>query len=332
MPTDESQHPPKARKCSGAAFARRREASVPSGVARPSIIRLPLAVEEEQRADHGECDCPDAAGHAVVGGRQPELEPARPPDEDGQDAQRRVGDLDEELGLQVEERVRVGEEPPPAGGAQEGEDVGPPRGAEAPGAHRPLEGGEGHDERHRQPVLEDVGEQHALPEAGGAERPRARIVAEEENAASPRKRSGQCRAQRLRPRSSTSASNPMLKMKSPATWWLNSDHWYSGCFRTARVSVIGAAAASRSSIRGVEKLGSLGGNRPATSASVARSSLTSAATGRVPPPPPPAPTTHQRLAGTAPPRRAMRRTARKFRAASASAPASTATFVRIMIP
>ena len=53
---------------------------------------------------------------------------------------------------------------------------GRPRTADA---HQPLEEPEADHQQHDEPVLQDVGQRHALPESGGAQRPRARIVSDE---------------------------------------------------------------------------------------------------------------------------------------------------------
>src|SRR5438552_1713268 len=113
---------------------------------------------------------------ARVSAGQPQLEPARPPDEDPQDAERRVGDLEQELRLEVEARVRVGQQEPAAHRAQHRKDERSRRGAQPPRAHHPLEDAEEDDEQHEQPMLKHGRLGHARPESLRPDGPRSRIV------------------------------------------------------------------------------------------------------------------------------------------------------------
>src|SRR5204863_61549 len=87
-----------------------------------------LAIEEQDESHRGEAAAPDPAWPAARR-RQSHLEPPAPARERAEDPERRVGDLGEELLLQVEHRVRVRQQEPAAHRAQQREHVAarPPR-------------------------------------------------------------------------------------------------------------------------------------------------------------------------------------------------------------
>src|SRR5438445_814891 len=155
--------------------------------------------------------------------------------------------------------------------------------------------------------------------------------------ASPRKISGQWRAQRARPAAWRIARSPMASTNSPATLWLNSDHARSA-------AVLGASRSSTgsSSIAGDESVGHRGVNRATSSVSVARSATTStaggsevsdAATKRVVRPRPNSTSTSRRSrAEPISPAAGSRRTAKKFIAPRVRRAARIATLVSTMMP
>src|SRR5712692_10873493 len=188
MPTLLNRRPSStSRKCSGSTSGPKRPVyrAVPSCVARPAIMPKPemspssLPVEEEQQPDRDEAAPPDPSRRRARLG-QPQLRPARPAHEGAEQAQRRVHDLGQELLLQVEHGMRVCEQKPTADGADEGEDEAPGPQPEPARPHHPLEDPERQDEHDEGPVLQDVGERHALPEPRGSQRPRSGIVAKEQ--------------------------------------------------------------------------------------------------------------------------------------------------------
>src|SRR6185436_4230872 len=114
MPMEDARGPPaSSRYCSaGTRPAKRsRYRVVPSAVACPAIIRaimLPsrlsgLAIDHEDQTDRDQAERPQPAGTAARA-RQAQLQPAAPPGEGAQDAERRVRHLGEELALEVEHR------------------------------------------------------------------------------------------------------------------------------------------------------------------------------------------------------------------------------------
>src|SRR5437879_8338286 len=115
--------------------------------ARSSFMRAPAALSFPGRA---------AAGRQTPPGRSPTPDPAgdrpappasarasEPSRSRPRDAERRVGDFQKELRLEVQAGVRVREQEPAADGAQQRKDERRPRRAQPPGAHRPLEQAEG---------------------------------------------------------------------------------------------------------------------------------------------------------------------------------------------
>src|SRR6185503_7865038 len=112
MPMEDALAPPaSSRNCSaGMRPAKRsRYRVVPSAVACPAImgaIMLPsrrssLAIDHEDQPHRDQAERPQPAGTAARA-RQSQLQPAAPPRERAQDAQRRVRHLGEELALEVD--------------------------------------------------------------------------------------------------------------------------------------------------------------------------------------------------------------------------------------
>src|SRR5438477_160159 len=158
------------------------------------------------------------------------------------------------------------------------------------------------------------------------------------NVARPRKTSGQWRAARS-PRKCRIASAPMVTTKRPAQWWLYSDHARSTGLRSTWRPIRGSAARRSSSIGGLVSRGAAGAKRAATSATVARSVVTSTAGGsevneaaakRIVIPSPSSIST--KLKSRVPGACAARRTARMFSQASASAGTSSATLLSTITP
>src|SRR6185369_17726232 len=84
----------------------------------------------------------------------------------------------------------MGEQQPPADGAQHGEDQGPARRAEPARADGPLEDAEGDDEKDEDPVLQYLGVREALPEALRTQRPGARVVPDQQEQGEPEEEEG----------------------------------------------------------------------------------------------------------------------------------------------
>src|SRR2546428_337859 len=144
--------------------------------------RSALPVEEQQDADRGERAGPEPSGRPRLGRGQPELEPAAPADEHPEEAERRVRHLHQELFLEVQAGVRMREKEAAADGAEERKDERRAPGAQATRADHPLEEREGDDQQDEHAVLQHLGVGHALPEPQGPERPRAGVVADQQEA------------------------------------------------------------------------------------------------------------------------------------------------------
>src|SRR2546422_3192328 len=147
--------------------------------------RSALPIEEQQDADRGERAGPEPSGHPRLGRGQPELEPAAPADEHPEEAERRVRHLHQELFLEVQAGVRVREKEAAADGAEERKDERRAPGAQATRADHPLEEREGDDQQDEHAVLQYLRVRHALPEPQGPERPRAGVVADQQEAGEP---------------------------------------------------------------------------------------------------------------------------------------------------
>src|SRR5712691_7248751 len=147
--------------------------------------RSALPVEEQQDADRGERAGPEPSGHPRLGRGQPELEPAAPADEHPEEAERRVRHLHQELFLEVQAGVRMREKEAAADGAEERKDERRAPGAQATRADHPLEEREGDDQQDEHAVLQHLGVGHALPKPQGPERPRAGVVADQQEAGEP---------------------------------------------------------------------------------------------------------------------------------------------------
>src|SRR5436309_2491136 len=147
--------------------------------------RSALPIEEQQDADRGERAGPEPSGHPRLGRGQPELEPAAPADEHPEEAERRVRHLHQELFLEVQAGVRMREKEAAADGAEERKDERRVPGAQATRADHPLEEREGDDQQDEHAVLQHLGVGHALPEPQGPERPRAGVVADQQEAGEP---------------------------------------------------------------------------------------------------------------------------------------------------
>ncbi len=96
-----------------------------------------------------------------------------------------MGHLQQELVLDVLRGVRVTQEHAAADHAEQREDQGRAPRRQPSAADHPLEDAEDDDEQHEDPVLRHRRDEPALPETLGAERPRARIVAQDHEGGQP---------------------------------------------------------------------------------------------------------------------------------------------------
>src|SRR6185312_11980370 len=145
-----------------------------------SIVASRLAIEQQEDADKDERHRPDPRCDAAARLVEPELEPARPAGGDAAQRQRHMRDLDEQLLLDVGQRVRMGQQQDAAERGDEREKQRRPRAAPGAGAHPPFEESEGGDERHEDAMLHHFRVAQAGEEADIAQRPDLGIGADEE--------------------------------------------------------------------------------------------------------------------------------------------------------
>src|SRR5262245_28794590 len=144
--------------------------------------RSALSVEDEGHANQRERERPDPARQPTSRRRKTQLEPAPPARDDGQQTQRHVRDLDQVFLLQVQPRVRVGQQEPAADGAQERKDERRALEAYPVRPDQPLEDTERDHQEHEDAVLQHLRIQHALPEAQGPERPGPGVITDKHEA------------------------------------------------------------------------------------------------------------------------------------------------------
>src|ERR1700694_1774012 len=139
-----------------------------------------FAVSKQQESDEDKADRPDPAGPTSLCLGYFDFEPARPPGGDAQYGDGQMRPLDEELFLDVSERVRMREQQRAAQRNKQRKNERQPSRRDAPGPYAPFEKREYNDKRHEQPMLDDLGVPQALDEADLAHRPDLGIRAQEQ--------------------------------------------------------------------------------------------------------------------------------------------------------
>src|SRR5213593_4053936 len=101
--------------------------------------RLAFPIHEEKNADKYQRHRPHALGQPSAPIGQAELEPASPAGDEPEQGERSMGDLHEELSLDVVERVRMREEQRAPDSAEQRKHVGPAWALQTTRPHHPLE-------------------------------------------------------------------------------------------------------------------------------------------------------------------------------------------------